>query len=128
MGLTDVYHAYLECLNERRWNDLGEFVNAELTYNERPMTLDDYRALLQADAEAIPDLRYVPDLVIADGDVVGCRLYFDCSPQRPFLGVDTGGAAISFAEHVFYRFASGKIARVWSLIDTQAIAAQARNP
>ena len=76
MGLIDVYHAYPECLNERRWNDLGEFVNAELTYNERPMTLDDYLALLQADAEAIPDLEYAPDFVIADGDVVGSRLFF----------------------------------------------------
>ena len=45
-------------------------------------------------------------------------------PQQQFLGFDPPGTPIAFAEHVFYRFCDSKIAEVWSVIDTQAIAAQ----
>jgi predicted ester cyclase len=87
MGLTDVYHAYLRCLNERRWNELGEFVSAELTYNERQMTLDDYRRMLQADAESIPDLQCVADFVVADGHAVGSPAVLSLHASAALLGV-----------------------------------------
>jgi predicted ester cyclase len=45
-------------------------------------------------------------------------------PAAAFSRVEPSGTPISFAEHVFYRFRDAKIAEVWSLIDTQAIAAQ----
>lgn len=32
--LTAVYRRFVQCLNERRWNDLGEFVDDELFNNE----------------------------------------------------------------------------------------------
>jgi predicted ester cyclase len=123
-GLAAVYDDYLQCLNERRWNAMGEFVTEELSYNAKPMSLGDYRAMLEADTRAIPDLRFTADLVVTQGDFVACRLLFRCTPQETFLGYEPTGARISFSEHVFYRFRDGKIAEVWSLIDTQAIAAQ----
>jgi predicted ester cyclase len=65
----------------------------------------------------------VPEILLADAHTVGCRISFD-SPQREFLGLEPTGARISFAEHVFYRFADGRIAEVRSLIDKEAIRAQ----
>lgn len=122
--LADVYRAYLRCLNERRWNDLGQFVSPRLTYNEKPMTIDDYREAREGEALAIPDLGYTIDLLVADTNTVGARLLFRCTPERPFLGFQPTGATISFAEHVFYRFDGSKIAHVSSLIDVPAIGAQ----
>jgi SnoaL-like polyketide cyclase len=55
---------------------------------------------------------------------VACRLVFDCTPQREFLGFIPDGRRLAFAEHVFYRFDGGRIAAVWSLIDRAAIAEQ----
>lgn len=124
-NLAAVYHRYLQCLNERRWNDLHEFVHDELVYNSGPTTLGDYRAARQAEVEAIPDLQFTADLVVTDDDTVACRLFFRCTPQQPILGFEPTGKPISFAEHVFYRFRDHKIAQVWSLIDTAAVAAQA---
>ena len=123
-NLATVYRRYLQCLNERRWNDLDEFVRENLTYNSRPMNLVDYRAARQAEAQAIPDLRFTADLVVTNADTVAARLFFRCTPQRPFLGFQPTGTQISFAEHVFYEFRDQKIERVWSLIDLSAIAAQ----
>jgi predicted ester cyclase len=122
--LLAVYRDYLTCLNGRRWDDLGRFVADELTYNGGHMTLGDYRALLQGDTHAIPDLQFRPELLLADDAIVSCRLFFECTPQHAFLGFEPTGERMSFAEHVFYRFVGGRITDVWSLIDRDAIREQ----
>ena len=122
--LLAVYRSYLACLNERRWPKLGEFVTDHLLYNGQHMTLPDYRAMLEADVDAIPDLRFHSELLVADGDVVACRRYFRCSPRHAFLGFEPTGGQVPFPEHVFYRFEERRIAEVWSVIDRQAIREQ----
>jgi predicted ester cyclase len=37
--LAEVYRRYLQCLNERRWDDLGEFVCDDAIHNRRPLGL-----------------------------------------------------------------------------------------
>ncbi|WP_267307729.1 ester cyclase [Mycobacterium barrassiae] len=66
--------------------------------------------------------------MLTDDQFVACRLYFRCTPQRPFLGFEPTGAQVSFAEHVFYRFDKQRIVEVWSLIDTQAVREQLARP
>ena len=122
--LRAIYRDYLACLNDRRWDELGLFVADEVQYNGEPLGLGGYRAMLEADTHAIPDLRFVPEILVADEDVVSCRLLFRCTPQRAFLGFEPTGERISFAEHVFYRFDDRRIAEVWSLIDKETIRQQ----
>lgn len=122
--LVAVYRDYLSCLNARRWDELGEFVDGEVVYNGEPVGLRGYRAMLEADVEAIPDLQFVPELLLADERVVSCRLVFQCTPQRRFLGFEPNGGRVSFAEHVFYAFRNGRIVEVWSMIDREAIRTQ----
>jgi predicted ester cyclase len=123
-GLEDVYRAYLAALNERRFDDLAESVHDELTYYEAPKTRRQYRDLLAADAEAIPDLFYDARMIVAAGDRVACRLLFNCTPRLPFLGFTPKGERLTFAEHVFYDFRDGRIAAVTSLIDRYAVQTQ----
>jgi predicted ester cyclase len=122
--LLAVYRDYLLCLNERQWPRVGEFVADHLSYNGIPMSLHDYRTMLEADVQAIPDLQFHPELLLADGDVVACRLFFQCNPRHAFLGFEPTGRQVSFPEHVFYRFADRRIVEVWSVIDKQAIREQ----
>lgn len=122
--LVIVYRAYLECLNARRWDDLGRFVTDDVVHNGSRLGLSGYREMLVADTGAVPDLRFVPELLIADDGVVACRLFFQCTPRKRFLGLEPTGSRVSFAEHVFYRFRDQRIAEVWSLIDKDAIRAQ----
>ncbi|MDD7968715.1 ester cyclase [Actinomycetospora lemnae] len=127
MELEAVYRAYLDCLNERGFDRLGEYVHGALEYNGAALTLDDYRELLAGDVAAIPDLRYVVDLLVVDGEHVACRLWFDCTPRGTFRGLAVDGRRVGFAEHVFYRFREGRIAQVWSVIDTDAVRRQLEN-
>ncbi len=120
----DFYLAYIACLNAQDWSRLGDFVEADVRRNDRPLGLTGYRAMLENDFARIPDLRYEVELVIADENCVGSRLRFHCSPQGEFLGLPVNGRRVMFSENVFYELRDGKITRVWSVIDKSAIEAQ----
>lgn len=119
--LRQRYLEYIDVLNERRFEDLRDFVADDLTYNDQPMTRSRYQRLLQEDVAAIPDLRFQVDLLVVEDSWVACRLDFDCTPEKTFLGFQPSGRRIRFAEHVFYRFSDGLIVAVTSLIDRAAI-------
>lgn len=123
-ALVATYRAYLTALNERRLDDLVRYVHDELVYNGDTMTRRQYRDLIADDTEAVPDLFYDAQIIVADNNRVACRILFDCTPQLPFLGFSPNGQRITFAEHVFYDFGDGRIAAVWSVIDRHAIREQ----
>jgi len=122
--LDRIYRDYIGALNDRRFNDLDRYVHDRLVYNDEEWTRERYRALLVDDVRNIPDLRYTIQQLVVGPDHVACRIWFDCTPQHEFLGIDAAGRRVSFAEHVFYRFRAGRIEQVWSLIDTDGIRRQ----
>lgn len=127
MTMTDLlgcYRDYLDCLNDRAWERLGDFVSDDVVHNDRRLGLAGYRDMLIADTTVIPDLRFTPELLTSTGDVVACRLLFRCTPQREFLGCAPTGRLITFAEHVLYRYADARISEVWSLLDVDAVRRQ----
>jgi predicted ester cyclase len=128
MMLESVYRRYLDALNTRAFDELGEFVHDQLTYNDETWALDQYRDLLVDDVARIPDLHYAIERLVVDGDQVACRIRFDCHPTGVFHGLDAGGRRVTFVEHVFYRFVDGRIAQVWSLLDLDAVRRQLADP
>jgi predicted ester cyclase len=118
------YRRYISYLNNRRLDELDEFLHEELTYNGQPETRADYRERIAGDLAAIPDLYFDVQLIVVCGDQIACRLFYDCTPQSEWLGLRPNGESISFAEHVFYKFRDGKIYEVWSLLDVASIAEQ----
>ena len=123
-NLEAIYRGYLSCLNAQDWPNLGRFVGEHARRNGEFLGLAGYRAMLEADFVAIPDLAFVIELLAVDPPHVAARLRFDCSPRGVFLGLPVNGRRVTFAENVFYRFEEGKIAEVWSIIDKAAIEAQ----
>ena len=122
--LAEIYRAYIDCLNSQDWENLGTYVGQDVRYNGQVVGLDGYREAREAEFRAIPDLHFDVQLLIADETTVASRLNFDISPQGTFLGLPVNGRRISFSENVFYEFAEGKIANVWSVLDKAAIEAQ----
>ena len=122
--LEDQYRAYIACLNDQRWDDLGTFVAADVKHNGRGFGLDGYRKMLIDDFETIPDLSFKIGILVCDPPFVAARLDFDCSPKSMFLGLPINGRRISFAENVFYEFRDMRIVSVWSVLDKGAIEAQ----
>ena len=123
-ALTDLYRAYIDCLNRQDWDELVHYVDDEVEHNGRPLKLSGYRGMLVRDFEDIPDLRFNIQLLASSPPLVAARLAFRCSPKGLFLGLNVNGRTVSFAENVFYEFKLSKIASVWSVIDKAAIEAQ----
>ena len=124
MSLEQIYRGYLACLNAQDWPSLGQFVADNARRNGEFLGLGGYRAMLEADFRAIPDLVFAIELLAVDPPHIAARLRFDCSPRGVFMGAPVNGQRVTFAENVFYRFEDGRIAEVWSVIDKAAIEAQ----
>lgn len=122
--LSTLYRRYIDCLNRRDWDCLGDFVAQDVVHNDRPFGLAGYRAMLEQDVRDIPDLRFEIELLAAEPPLIASRLRFDCTPQQDFLGLPVNGRRIAFSENVFYVWRGGKIAQVWSIVDKTAIEAQ----
>lgn len=122
--LAGFYRAYIDCLNARDWDRLGDFVAVDVTHNARPLGLDGYRAMPCQDYRDIADLRFDIELLVCEGASIASRLRFDCSPVGTFLGLPVNGRRVCFAENVFYELHQGRIARVWSVLDKTAIEVQ----
>lgn len=122
--LADLYRGYIDCLNRRDWAELGRFVAEDARHNGRALGLAGYRAMLERDCAAIPDLRFDIQLLVADPPHVASRLAFTCAPKGMFLDLPVNGRTVTFTENVFYAFDGGKIAAVWSVIDKAAIESQ----
>lgn len=127
MGKTDlaeIYRRYIVCLNRQDWPRLGQFVGDDVHYNGQRIGLSGYRAMLEKDFEAIPDLAFNIELLMSDPPWIASRLHFDCTPKGALFGLPVNGKRVTFRVNVFYEFRDGKIANVWSIIDKAAIEAQ----
>ena len=122
--LSDLYRAYIDCLNRQDWERLGTHVDDEVEHNGRRLGLSGYRDMLVKDYQDIPDLRFNIDLLVCEPPHVAARLGFRCSPRGSFLGLHIDGRTVSFTENVFYEFRASRIVSVWSVIDKVAIEAQ----
>ncbi len=103
---------------------LDEFVAEDVLYNGERVGLSGYRGMLEGNYRGIPDLRFAVELLVCNPPYVASRLAFDCSPTGQFLGLAVNGRRVRFAENVFYRYRTGRISEVWSVIDKAAIEAQ----
>ena len=123
-ALCERYRGYIDCLNRQDWAALGEFVDQDVHYNGQHVGLGGYRKMLEGDFRAIPDLRFVIELLIADPPQIAARLLFDCTPTGELFGLPVNGQRVAFSENVFYEFKDGRVSTVWSVIDKAAISAQ----
>jgi len=124
VDLEATYRDYITCLNKQDWTNLGQFVHEDVHHNGKPLGLDGYRAMLEADYEQIPDLHFNIELLVADPPHIASRLRFDVTPKGNFMGLPVNGRKVTFCENVFYLFHDQKIREVWSVIDKAAIEAQ----
>lgn len=122
--LSAIYRGYIACLNHQDWTGLGRYVHDDVCRNGDPVGLAGYRAMLEADFRAIPDLNFRIALLVCDPPRIASRLAFDCTPVGDFFDMPVNGTRVRFEENVFYEFLDGRIRNVWSIIDTASIARQ----
>lgn len=122
--ITKAYLAYIACLNAQDWPNLHRHVAEGVAYNGTRIGLRGYRDMLIGDFRAIPDLAFNVVRLACEPPLIAAGLAFDCTPAGTLFGLPVNGRRVRFDENVFYTFADGKIAAVWSVIDKAAIAAR----
>ncbi len=123
-NLAVLYREYIACLNTQDWAELDRFVCDDVRHNDRPFGLTGYRAMLEGDVKAIPDLYFRIERLVVETPYLASRLRFDCTPRATLFGLPVNGKRISFCENAIYEFRERRIAQVWSVIDKAAIEAQ----
>lgn len=69
---------------------------------------------------AFPDLNYVIDSMVAEGNMVAFTLRAQGTFEGEFFGMPPTGNQFEYTEAVFMRFADGKVEESWSYNDSSA--------
>jgi predicted ester cyclase len=85
--LTQIYEAYISCLNHQDWSNLGTFMDDSVVHNGSHIGLSGYRTMLQDDFRAIPDLSFHVQLLVSEPPAIASRLQFDCTPTALLFGM-----------------------------------------
>jgi predicted ester cyclase len=111
--LMDFYRRYLECCNDRRFDELDEFVDEDVRINDTPQGRDQYIAGIRAAVEAFPDFYWDLQHLLVDGNWLSARLIDTGTHTGTFLDVPATGRTITAQEFSMYRVSSGKIVENW---------------
>lgn len=111
--LVAQYERYLTCCNERRFDELGEFVSEQVSGSAPVDGLASYIDGVRSVCTAFPDYRWERKELVVEEDTIAARLIGRGTHTGPFGGIAPTGRTISTQELVIYRFAEGKIIQCW---------------
>ena len=73
---------------------------------------------------AFPDLEFVAEDMIAEGDKVAARITVRGTHKGPFLDIAPTGKQVSVSAIDIFRFANGKIVEHWGVMDQMSMMQQ----
>jgi steroid delta-isomerase-like uncharacterized protein len=111
--LAAFYRRYNACCNERRFEDLAEFVARDVAIDGTERGLGAYAAELQAVVRAFPDYRWEVLRLVVDAPWIAAHLADTGTHREAFRGVPATGRSVAVPEFAFYRVDAGRIAEVW---------------
>lgn len=111
--LAALYERYLACCNERRFDELSEFVSEHVSGSGPVDGRAAYIAGVTAVTTGFPDYHWdLQELVVAQ-DTIAARLIGRGTHTGPFGGIAPTGRRVSIQELVIYHWADGKIVQCW---------------
>jgi predicted ester cyclase len=125
-GRRERYQRYNQRCNEHRFQELGEFVAADVEVNGAATGLAEYVRGLQAVGEAFPDYRWDLRHLLVDGDWLSAHFLDTGTHRGTFLGVEPTGRRVTTQEFALYRFERELIAEVWVTADNLVLLEQLR--
>jgi len=128
-NLEAIYLDYIAALNSTPMPSLAPFVEEDVIHNDKFLTREGYQDLIAFHKAQVPDLHFVPAMMIAQDNILAVRIEFNnVTPIDGYLGHrNPDGRSISFCENVFYQFKDGKIEQVWSVVDEKGIERQLKS-
>ena len=107
------YERYLGCCNERRFGELGEFVDEQVSGSGSVDGLAAYVERVKAVCIGFPDYHWELQELVVEENAIAARLIGHGRHTGFFEGIAPTGRKITIQELVIYRIADGKIIRCW---------------
>ena len=111
------YRRYNDVCNDHRFDDLTDFVAADVVVNGEPTGLTAYQEGLGAVVAAFPDYRWDLRHLVVEGAWIAAHFVDTGTHLGTFRGVPPTGAPVTTREFAMYRIADGRIAEVWVTAD-----------
>ncbi|KAI0016312.1 SnoaL-domain-containing protein [Xylariomycetidae sp. FL0641] len=121
--LPSRYRAFVQCMNEGRWQGFRDYAHSTLTHNSREFTPETYAAHVQS----VGDFELTVDAITTDraSNRLAANLAVTFRPAIRLMGVDPNGQDLTFTEQHFVWFTDhGKVAKVLMVADHDAIEGQ----
>ena len=83
--------------------------------------LDYLKARAASLLKAFPDVKFVIEDFIQQGDRLAARVTLEGTHRADFAGIPATGKRMKVYDFAMYRIVDGKITDIWSLIDMQAM-------
>ncbi|WP_020393150.1 ester cyclase [Kribbella catacumbae] len=115
--LAGFYRRYIQCWNDRRLDELREYVADDVRVNDAEQDPERYVAGMEDVFSAFPDFHWDLRHLLIDGDWISAHFTVTGTHQGTFLGVPASGRAIVAQEFAVYLIGDGKIAEVWGATD-----------
>jgi predicted ester cyclase len=107
------YERYLASCNERRFDQLGGFVDEKVTGSGSVDGRVAYVERVQAVCTGFPDYHWELQDVVVEGNTIAARLIGRGTHDGVFDGIAPTGRRITIQELVIYRVVDGKIIGCW---------------
>jgi predicted ester cyclase len=107
------YKQYLTLCNEHRFDELGEFVDEQVSGSGAEDGRAAYIERVKAVGTGFPDYRWELQELVVEQNTIAARLIGRGTHTGSFDGIAPTGRQIATQELVIYRFADGKIVRCW---------------
>ncbi len=116
--------AYEQIFNRGNLDQIEEFVSADLVDHETPPPgmeglegIEVLRQFVKVFRDALPDLRFTAEDIIAEGDKVAARYTMRGTHQGELMGIPPTGNRIEVTGIDIVRFEGGKMVEHWANSD-----------
>lgn len=124
--LEATYRDFVNCLNERRWGELGTFLHSGFAKNEQQYTPESFAAEMQANGDAELEVSFVT--VDEGSQRLASTILMRWKPSKQVMGLNPPEKSILVVEKHLNWFVQGKLSKTISLADREGIHRQLSDP
>jgi len=109
-----------DALNERDFDAFADTHTDDVVLHDHDEAFHGVEAVIEHEQtiyEGFPDMRYTPEDVIAEDDLVAARWIVTGTNEGEFEGIELTGKEVEFSAFGMFRIEGGEIAEVWLTYD-----------